>query len=74
MDERLVANAEEFARRFAFPKLVPGRLEDFFRDLERRYATKIPVRRGDTGLYWETGRLDRRRVGPVPAPAHRPRR
>jgi hypothetical protein len=55
MDERLVANAEEFARRFAFPKLVPGRLEDCFRDLERRYATKIPVRRGDTGLYWEDG-------------------
>ncbi len=34
---------------------LPGRAEDFFRDVERRYGTKIPVRRGDTGLYWEDG-------------------
>src|SRR5258705_2604096 len=32
-----------------------GRAEDFFRDVERRYGTKIPVRRGDKGLSWEGG-------------------
>src|SRR3989442_6073143 len=55
MDERLVANLEDFSRRFAFPRIVPGRAEDFFRDLERRYGPQLPVRRGDTGLYWEDG-------------------
>src|SRR3989454_2844549 len=46
---------EEFNRRFAFPRIVPGRAEDFFRDLERRWGAKLPVRRGDTGCYWEDG-------------------
>ena len=55
MREQLVANLEEFNRRYAFPRLVPGRAEDFFRDLERRHGPRIPVRRGDTGLYWEDG-------------------
>src|SRR5439155_836664 len=55
MDERLVQNMEEFNRRFAFPRIVPGRAEDFFRDLERRWGAKLPVRRGDTGCYWEDG-------------------
>src|SRR5881409_2202575 len=55
MKETIVANVQEFARRFTFPRIVTGRAEDFFRDVERRYGTKIPVRRGDTGLYWEDG-------------------
>jgi len=55
MKEALVANVAEFGRRFTWPRIIPGRAEDFFRDVERRYATKIPVRRGDTGLYWEDG-------------------
>src|SRR2546422_3406949 len=55
IDERLIQNMEEFNRRFAFPRIVPGRAEDFFRDLERRWGAKLPVRRGDTGCYWEDG-------------------
>ena len=55
MREAIVANVQEFGRRYTWPRIVTGRAEDFFRDLERRYATKIPVRRGDTGLYWEDG-------------------
>src|SRR5437762_2328628 len=55
MDERLVENFEEFRRRYAFPRLVAGRAEDFLRDVERRFGSKLPVRRGDTGLYWEDG-------------------
>ncbi|HEY3279659.1 MAG TPA: hypothetical protein VGJ83_04030 [Gemmatimonadales bacterium] len=53
--EQLIANVEEFNRRFAFPRIVAGRAEDFFRELERRYGPRIPVRRGDSGLYWEDG-------------------
>jgi alpha-mannosidase len=55
MREQLVTNMEEFNRRYAFPRIVPGRAEDFFRELERRHGPRIPVRRGDTGLYWEDG-------------------
>jgi len=55
MKEAIVANVQEFARRFTWPRIVTGRAEDFFRDIERRYASRIPVRRGDTGLYWEDG-------------------
>ena len=54
-DERLIANLDAFGRRYMFPRIVPGRAEDFFRDVERRWGPKIPVRRGDTGLYWEDG-------------------
>ncbi len=55
MKEAMVANVQEFGRRFTWPRIIPGRVEDFFRDVERRYGAKIPVRRGDTGLYWEDG-------------------
>src|SRR5262245_60618683 len=55
MKEAIVANVQEFSRRFTWPRIIAGRPEDFFRDVERRYAAKIPVRRGDTGLYWEDG-------------------
>src|SRR3989442_13556553 len=55
MREAMVANAQEFGRRLTWPRIIAGRAEDFFRDIERRYGTKIPVRRGDTGLYWEDG-------------------
>jgi len=55
MKEAIVANVQEFGRRFTWPRIITGRPEDFFKDVERRYGTKIPVRRGDTGLYWEDG-------------------
>jgi len=54
-----VDNVEEFNRRYAFPKIVPARAEDFFRDVEQRYGARLPVRRGDTGLYKEDGAASR---------------
>jgi hypothetical protein len=53
--DAMIATVEEFRGRFAFPRLVPGRAEDFFREVERRYGGSLPVRRGDTGTYWEDG-------------------
>lgn len=55
VDERMISNMEDFNRRFMYPRIVPGRAEDFFRDVESRYGARIPVRRGDTGTYWEDG-------------------
>jgi len=51
MKEAMVANVEEFGRRYVFPRIVTGRSDEFFRDVERRYGPRIPVRRGDTGTY-----------------------
>ncbi len=55
MDERLVAHVEDFNRRYAFPRIIPGRIEDFCREVEQRWGAKLPVRRGDTGVYREDG-------------------
>ena len=55
MDETMIANMEDFNRRYAYPRIVPGRAEDLMQTLERRYGPRIPVRRGDTGTYWEDG-------------------
>src|SRR5919204_5724551 len=55
LKEAMVTNVEEFGRRYLFPRILAARPEDFFRDVERRYGPRIPVRRGDTGTYWEDG-------------------
>src|SRR5258706_15520689 len=55
MKKPTAPSVQASARRFTWPRIVTGRPDDFFRDIERRYGSKIPVRRGDTGLYWEDG-------------------
>src|SRR5256714_14491897 len=55
LDECVVANVGAFTRRFAYPRLVAARPEDFFREVERRWGAKLPVRHGDTGCYREDG-------------------
>ena len=57
MKEHMVANLEEYNRRYLFPRVISARAEDFFREAERRYGPRIPVRRGDVGggLQWEDG-------------------
>src|SRR5205085_2613978 len=55
VDERVIANVTEFNQRYAYPRLLAARPEDFFRDVEHRYGPKLPVRRGDTGCYREDG-------------------
>ncbi len=55
MKEAMVANLQEYGRRYLFPRIIAARGEDFFREIERRFGPRIPVRRGDTGIYWEDG-------------------
>lgn len=55
MDDAMIANMEDFNRRYAYPRIVPGRAEELLQTLERRYGPRIPVRRGDTGTYCEDG-------------------
>src|SRR3989442_697488 len=63
MDERLVENFEEFRRRYAFPRIVAGRAEDFFRDVERRFRAQLPGGARGTGPFFGDGA--------APAPAGR---
>src|SRR5207247_1323282 len=55
LDEAVVANVEEFNRRYAYPRLIAARPEEFFREVEQRWGAKVAVRRGDTGCYREDG-------------------
>ena len=47
--------AEEWNRRWDFPKVIVGRLDEFFRYVEASVGPKLPVFRGDMGVYWEDG-------------------
>ncbi len=55
MRERIVENVGEFGRRYAYPRIVPGRAQDFFREIEQRHGARLSVRRGDSGTYREDG-------------------
>jgi alpha-mannosidase len=46
---------EEWNRQFEFPKLVVGTDADYFNYIEKNFAGKLPVYRGDCGAYWEDG-------------------
>lgn len=49
----------EFIRRwnetYAYPRLIPSAVGDFFRYVEERFASSFPTVRGDGGAYWEDG-------------------
>ncbi|HZG56105.1 glycosyl hydrolase-related protein [Paenibacillus sp.] len=40
---------------YAYPRLVPSDVTDFFRDVEARFGDKLQTFRGDGGAYWEDG-------------------
>lgn len=40
---------------FEFPKLVVGTDADYFNYVEKHFADRLPVYRGDCGAYWEDG-------------------
>jgi alpha-mannosidase len=40
---------------YAYPRLVPSVVEDYFADVEARFGEQLPTFRGDGGAYWEDG-------------------
>jgi len=46
---------EQWNNEFEYPKLVVGTDADYFNYVERHFADKLPVYRGDCGAYWEDG-------------------
>ncbi|MBU6402224.1 MAG: hypothetical protein KGS61_18045, partial [Verrucomicrobia bacterium] len=46
---------EQWNREYAFPKLVVASDADYFGYIDRHFANRLPVYRGDCGAYWEDG-------------------
>lgn len=46
---------EAWKREFEFPKLIVATDADYFYYVEKHFADKLPVYRGDCGAYWEDG-------------------
>lgn len=46
---------EAWNKEFEFPKLVVAKDSDYFNYVEKHFADKLPVYRGDCGAYWEDG-------------------
>lgn len=47
--------ANEWNRRYAYPRIVVGQAGDFFRHVERESGDRLPVLKGDFGSFWEDG-------------------
>lgn len=55
LDPQPGAFIEEWNRAYAYPRLIPSSVGDFFRDVEARFGAAFPTVRGDGGAYWEDG-------------------
>lgn len=46
---------EAWNKEFEFPKLIVATDADYFNYVEKQFADRLPVYRGDCGAYWEDG-------------------
>ena len=46
---------EAWNKEFEFPKLIVATDADYFNYVEKHFADRLPVYRGDCGAYWEDG-------------------
>ena len=46
---------EQWNKEFEFPKLIVATDAEYFNYVEKHFADKLPVYRGDCGAYWEDG-------------------
>ena len=46
---------EKWNQEYEYPKLVVASDGDYFRYIEKHFANRLPVHRGDCGAYWEDG-------------------
>ena len=47
--------AEEWNKKWDFPKFIIARPDEYFEYVEKNFAEALPVYRGDMGSYWEDG-------------------
>lgn len=52
---QFVQIAKEWNAKWAFPRILITRTDEFFHYVEERFGKELPVFRGDMGVYWEDG-------------------
>jgi alpha-mannosidase len=55
LDPQPVDFVRQWNETYAYPRLVPSVVEDYFADVEARFGERLPTFRGDGGAYWEDG-------------------
>jgi len=55
LDPRLASVAEDWNKRYAYPKIILCRGPEFFKYIESKFKDSIPTVCGDGGAYWEDG-------------------
>lgn len=55
LDPQPVGFVRRWNEEYAYPRLIPCAVSDFFRSVEERYANTFRTVKGDEGAYWEDG-------------------
>ncbi|MGA2034103.1 MAG: glycosyl hydrolase-related protein, partial [Thermoguttaceae bacterium] len=55
LNEHLASTAQQWNKRYAFPKIILCHNAEFHEYIEEHYGDKLPVYRGSAGTYWEDG-------------------
>lgn len=55
LDPQPAEFVREWNERYAYPRLIPSIVADFFTYVEAHFAAELPTIRGDGGAYWEDG-------------------
>ena len=55
INQQMATNITEYAKKYAYPKVVLCSNDMFFAHIEKNYADKIPTVRGCGGSWWEDG-------------------
>jgi hypothetical protein len=54
-DPAMAGTAQKWANEYEYPKIIMGPSAEYFKYMESAYGARIPVVRGDGGVYWEDG-------------------
>jgi hypothetical protein len=55
MTAKYAETAAAWNTRWEYPRIIVGRVDDFFRHVEKTAGKRLPVVRGDLGVVWEDG-------------------
>src|SRR5581483_10463492 len=55
LDPQPAAFVRRWNASYAYPRLIPCNVSDFFRYIEQHYGDRLTTLRGDGGAYWEDG-------------------
>jgi hypothetical protein len=55
IEVQISRTAAEWNAQYAYPQIIIGRTDQFFATVEKEFGKRLPVFRGDMGVYWEDG-------------------